>query len=676
MKSWFKTPSKAVILSLVIILLGSVCAQIFNTSFYTVDVSRIQFDTPTGTLSGLLYLPKGAGADDPRPTIVTTHGYLNSAEMQDAPAIELSKRGFVVLALDMYDHGHSVTTGPLEGDKAFFSFWPGALFDAVNYIYEQPYVKKDAEGNGMIAVSGHSMGGFSSTMALVMDEQAYAASGIRKIHAGLSVGSDFMWTQIAGIPFEAANAAAGPRVAGKIAGHFDEFFFDSGAAMAGESVIYKDYLRQEEGKAFLGNPENPKSGEVYTLEGGGKRVIYTPNETHPWNHFSRTSTGHQIDFYQMAFAGETSAAQRLMSSENQTWYLKEWMEGIALIGFFMLLLPLAALLAQKIPYFAFDAGAAQGVVASEVPGSRKSRWGFALIVFVSAAFPAYFFPALMDKIPTELSVLKFGAGIAFAAGLLLFVLSFVQKKVQWRVASCCVAVSGAVGFLMAQFADKFFPMNAYFNVPVMNQFAFWALGSALFAIILTGILHIILSRRDTPEHYGAPLKWQLILKSLVFAVAIVGIGVIVLFLVDALFKTDFRFWTFAVKTFKWKHVFAALKYMPIFLVFYLINGIALNATVRFKKRSSFWAAFMNVAGLILFLVLQYGMLFATGKALYPAQALNGIMLIGFVPILLVAALYARGLYKRTGNIYTGAFVNTLLMTLIAVANTIVFTNLM
>lgn len=90
--AFFQNPSKGLALALILILVGSFFANVFNTSFYQVDVTRISFETEKGTLSGLLYMPDGASADDPRPTIVTTHGYLNSAEMQDAPAIEMSKR--------------------------------------------------------------------------------------------------------------------------------------------------------------------------------------------------------------------------------------------------------------------------------------------------------------------------------------------------------------------------------------------------------------------------------------------------------------------------------------------------------------------------------------------------------------------------------------------------------
>ena len=105
--------------ALVLILLGSILASVLNSSMGSVDVSRIRFDGGHGELSGLLYMPKDASADNPKPTIIVTHGYLNSAEMQDANAIELSRRGFVVLALDQYDHGHSALSHENYSDTSF-----------------------------------------------------------------------------------------------------------------------------------------------------------------------------------------------------------------------------------------------------------------------------------------------------------------------------------------------------------------------------------------------------------------------------------------------------------------------------------------------------------------------------------------------------------------------------
>ena len=74
-------------------------------------------------------------------------------------------------------------------------------------MYSQDYVAKDAQGNGQIAVSGHSMGGFSSEMAIYLDEQNYAAAGYRIIKAGLSMGADYSWTSYLSLDEELVTAS-------------------------------------------------------------------------------------------------------------------------------------------------------------------------------------------------------------------------------------------------------------------------------------------------------------------------------------------------------------------------------------------------------------------------------------------------------------------------------------
>ena len=50
-------------------------------------------------------MPKDAGPDDP--PCNRHNAWLLKLKMQDAPAIKMSRRGYIVLALDMYDHGDS-----------------------------------------------------------------------------------------------------------------------------------------------------------------------------------------------------------------------------------------------------------------------------------------------------------------------------------------------------------------------------------------------------------------------------------------------------------------------------------------------------------------------------------------------------------------------------------------
>ncbi len=130
MKSLSK-PLKWLIVLFVVVVVSSFAATLVQNSFFSVDVDKVSFETERGELSGYLYRPRDVDADNPAPAIVTTHGYLNNAEMQEIAGIELSRRGYVVLAFDMYDHGDSTWETP-----SAFSFYVNAVYDAVQYMYD------------------------------------------------------------------------------------------------------------------------------------------------------------------------------------------------------------------------------------------------------------------------------------------------------------------------------------------------------------------------------------------------------------------------------------------------------------------------------------------------------------------------------------------------------------
>ena len=58
--------------------------------------------------------------------------------------------------------------------------------------------------------------------------------------------------------------------------------------------------------------------------------------------------------------------------------------------------------------------------------------------------------------------------------------------------------------------------------------------------------------------------------------------------------------------------------------------------------------------------------------MFKTRLLSGIVLVAMAVTLTVAACISRYLYKRSGNIWLGAFVNGLLMTIMTVANTTIF----
>nr|QQZ51272.1 alpha/beta hydrolase [Phenylobacterium glaciei] len=123
-------------------------------------------------MSGLLYRPASATAATPAPAVLASHGYINTREMQSPFAIELSRRGFVVLAMDMTGHGGS---GAAVGQQGFGG--PAAL----RYLRALDYV--DA---GNIGLEGHSLGraggGRGRDLSAVL--QGRGAGGLDARHRG------------------------------------------------------------------------------------------------------------------------------------------------------------------------------------------------------------------------------------------------------------------------------------------------------------------------------------------------------------------------------------------------------------------------------------------------------------------------------------------------------------
>jgi hypothetical protein len=155
----------------------------------------------------------------------------------------------------------------------------------------------------------------------------------------------------------------------------------------------------------------------------------------------------------------------------------------------------------------------------------------------------------------------------------------------------------------------------------------------------------------------------------------VVIAYAVLFLVDALLLVDFRIWTFAAKTFGADILPAVCRYLPTFLLFYIISSASITVNTNTEKLQG-WKGYavaivLNAGGPIIWLAIQYISLFSTGVAHWDSDALSGIMMVAMVPTLSIAAIVSRFLYKRTGNIWAPAVLNAVLMTTMTVANTMV-----
>ena len=333
-------PARLLLLALAIILAGDVLAWAVQTGRGTVEVRDLRWVGPDGTrMSGLLYVPEGASPDTPAPGIVAVHGYINSRETQDGFAIELSRRGFVVLAIDQTGHGYS-------DPPAFRGGFGGPA--ALAYLRSLDFVDRDN-----IGLEGHSMGGWAVLIAAAQAPDDYRSVVIQ----GSSTGSS-------GAPDATATY---PRNLAVVFSKYDEF---SGGMWG--SPIAADVPRGDKLKAAFGTTEPVEIGRVYgSIADGTARVFHQPPVTHPADHFSRVAIGHAIDWFQQTLDGADP-----LPAGDQVWYWKEFGNLVALIGMVVLLIAVGGLLLAT-PFFA-------ELVEAPGPtrGARGLAWWGAAAVFV------------------------------------------------------------------------------------------------------------------------------------------------------------------------------------------------------------------------------------------------------------------------------------------------------
>ncbi len=672
-------PAKWLVILLLVVLVSSFFASTVQNSFFSVKVDKISFETERGELSGYLYTPRGVSASKPAPAIILTHGYLNNAEMQMIGAIELSRRGFVVLAFDMYDHGDSTWETP-----AAFSFFPRSVYDAVQYMYEQDYVLKAANGDGMIGVSGHSMGGFSSSYAVVFDEQDFATNGYRKIAAALPVGADFRYIAVAN-----PETFFGPRSAGVIAAHWDQFFFDNVTPSTSGSLRYKDFVKDPVGLAFLGRTTTDGAEpSVWYDRDGGQRIIYTPDETHPQNHWSLETGSNMVDFFTDAFEFQLGRHADLGSltsygielKSGQVWWLKEVFTSISLVALFLMICPAFLLLTQV---KGFNKVYAESKAQPQVVVNHDLKMLKVIVVLLAALLGAFYLNIFMDRQVVGLTLLAkamhYIVGGVFVVIIGAWLVSLAKpesvKVAQKITLGAAIVVFTALAFRWLLLNPTIVSRSTYWSAPSINTIAYWAMAAAgLTFLVVFGTTPVFNAGLNVENPYGLKASWTQVGASLLTAVTLTFGLFLVVGLMEWIFLTDFRLYAYAIKIFNSHQFEAALRYMPLFFIYYLASAIAIFINTKGMKgwQADALAAFLLVGPVIFFLVYQYFVLYNTGVAAFPTFTLSSILLVGIIPTLTVAGIVIRRFSEKTGNIWTSVFFTTTFFTLVAVANTVVY----
>ena len=601
-------------LALVLCFLSILLAGITQTRFGMIEMNELSIETDAGTLTGYLFRPKNATAENPAPCVIASHGYLNNREMQDANYVELARRGYVVISMNDYGHGDSdVAREELSQTPAVRS---GGMIEFVYYAATLDFVD-----SARIGVTGHSMGGgyANTTMAhftgleralLAAGADAETAHAANLVNTGVIIGN-YPDNIVTDTPHQGYLCNIGV-----IEGKYDEFFYDSA----------NDLLTSEESKNLVlyhsGQPvvTDIKEGVFYTNEKNGYSIVlYNPPQFHATNHFSTKVVGYMLDAFE-----HSMPAPRTLPSSNQIWVLKEIFNLIGLIGFFLFVVPFTDLL-LSLPFF--KELRAEKEPAIETP----ARWGRYVWNNVGS-------------------------------GLICFLL--------------------IIPLLLLGYALL---VNPVWPQDTTGGVGLWSVGCGLIALasVRRGFGKKI---KPNKEELGLAIGKTAFRKTLLLALIVTACTFGLVFFADFVNQTDFRFWTFDIRVFDGAKAWVAVRYLPFFAVYYIFNSLAVS-------RSTFndWSegkqiavcALWNVLAPALMLIITYlptpflngtlwcGIFSGGGimALLRTGMALIPILMIPFVPILAIAAAIGVRCYRMTGKIWLGALINTLLVTMITVANT-------
>ncbi|HET6338345.1 MAG TPA: alpha/beta fold hydrolase [Polyangiales bacterium] len=298
---------KLLVASLALVFGGAALASAVQRSG-GVSIEKIGFAGTGGIrMSGLLYVPSDATAQAPAPAVLAIHGYINSRETQSPYAIELARRGFVVLALDQTGHGYSDPPALANG-------FGGP--DGLSFLRTLPMVDKQR-----IVLEGHSMGGWASLIAAGVFRDAYRAIVV----SGASTGT-----------FGAPDGDASfPRNFGLVYARHDEF-----SNLMWGVPIASDIVQTAKLKKLFGTNETVEVGRTYgSIAAGTARKLYMPNQIHPANHITTSGIGDVLDWIQ-----QVVPAPHALPTSDQIWYWKELGTALGLLGAILMLFAVGGLL--------------------------------------------------------------------------------------------------------------------------------------------------------------------------------------------------------------------------------------------------------------------------------------------------------------------------------------------
>lgn len=586
-----------------------------------------------------LYKPATATSTSKAPAVLLLHGYQNDHETCAAYAIELARRGAVVLCLDEYGHGlssegllsrgyvnHKVSVNygnDSEADGTYSKIGGTqryrVLMNFSNLSFFNDHYSKDSDGNAIydsscggstayeylskldyvdntrMGVSGHSMGTWSS-WSVAAD---FANSQIEPKAIVLQCGELFRNTVYDSSKINFNNVLL-------LQAKYDEFSYFRDYELNVTDDLLKTPLRYEFLKT---NPENAKWNTTYgTFADRSARRMELLNTNH-------RLTTHNLHGLEVAL---------------------EWFDN-------SLNLP------KDIAYNQINAMTKEYLVLGAMLAIL-----FAMFPLMNILLTYYLFSDVECKFPDQETM--------------------THGSKRLKASLITILLSGLSFPFMTQLGHALLPLpENIFRMTVGNGFLGWY-ALLIIIMLITSLITRIKNKKNNIKN--DKFDFPAFIGSTILAVCLVGFVYLVNFIYYKVFDLDLRFiWPF-FRPFNTMRFVQFLVYLPFFICFYLLNnskimkGLRINSTYEkgiFGFIKNWLYNFLLMAGGVLIIVLleyiPFFMGIGPGADVLFGSTFGGpfmSILILFVPQVLFFSILCTYCYRRTGKVYTGALVAAML----------------
>lgn len=581
---------------LLLLMIAVLMAFLVRSNFGSTQVTYHKIDNPDGyTTTARLYRPKVATETNPMPAVITINGWNNDKDTQGPSSIELSRRGFVVLAVDPYGHGES--TGPFLGiasEKAD-GYQLQGVDHAYDWLIKQPFVDTTK-----IGITGHSMG------AGLSREVARARPEIQAVVMQCSCGPvpDFDYQTLNNFLCIYAQWEEMSNVdGGRGDERYDDPDFYKGLGLAEPVIWNHNYGSFENNSAFQ---------------------INLNRSTHPGMPPSHEMITHLVEWMRRSLKSDTYDVHWIPQGQHIYTYYDVFM-GLAFIVAMATTIPLANLI-LKSRFFA--------PVATPMPSNyvakKRDWWKLALtnafiamitypiFTLLGIALSTFLLPSILQQpVPSGLAMWLLGNAIIFffmfrkwyrknhkENGVTLYDMGVSfdknESRLNWRIIgkSTLLAlililwvyalVSLSQNVLGIEFRCEYGLLKAFALPQRFLQFLLWIIPALAIMLLNNGVFLFGMARQ--PEYETA-------------------------------FKTQIIWWL--------KNCLAVLGFLVLYLLFQYVPAWILNTNVG-----------LDLLGL--------------PSILFSAGAMFALSLFQIIPFFIVLLFFQTYFFRRTGKIYLGS----------------------